>query len=244
MLRPLGCGLLAVGLVVGVIDVSEEPAWATSDQATSVKVGTSAFLAGMYTEAALKANGSFGSGSVPAGFHPQNGSSELGFVVVRETTQPSWSAASAADLVDGDFFVPGMAYEGWTLKVGSVNGHNSIYQTGIPGSLGSVTDATDTSGNNWVTWESTAPFEGLTIAKTYNVPQAGQRVDIRVTLTNTTGAPITNIYYGRGVDPDDGNSAVDPDDFTSQFTSTNTIVSQISDVGASSSRVSAEFTRG
>ena len=66
--------LLTVALVVGVVGPSEEPAWATSDQATSVKVGPDAFLAGMYVEAGVKENGSFGSSSAaPAGFHPQPG---------------------------------------------------------------------------------------------------------------------------------------------------------------------------
>ncbi|MTA33494.1 MAG: hypothetical protein F2556_06330, partial [Actinobacteria bacterium] len=231
--------LLTVALVVGVVGPSEEPAWATSDQATSVKVGPDAFLAGMYVEAGVKENGSFGSSSAaPAGFHPQPGpTGKLGFVAVRDTAQSSWSAASAAGLVDGDFFVPGSPYEGWALKVGSVVGSNYHSATDIPGSLGSVTNATGTSGNNTVSWSSTAPFQGVTIAKTYSLPQAGQRVDVSVTLTNTTGAPITDIYYGRGVDPDDGNSTSDP------YTSTNTIVSQINE-GGSSSRVSAAFGRG
>ena len=244
MLKFMTFGLLTVALVVGVVGPSEEPAWATSDQATSVKVGSSAYLAGMYTEAGLKANGSFGGSPAPAGFHPQQGASRLGFVVVRDTTQPSWSAASLAGLVDGDFFVPGTPYEGWALKVGSVlaqNNHAFFGTNGVPeisGSLGTVTNATGTSGNNTVGWTSSAPFEGVTIAKTYSLPQAGQRVDVSVTLTNTTGAPITNIYYGRGVDPDDANMA--PGDI---YTSTNTVVSQISE-GGSSSRVSAAFTRG
>ena len=249
MLRQLGCGLLAVGLVVGVIDVSEEPAWATSDQATSVKVGPTAFLAGMYAEAAIRGNGSFGSSFSPAGFHASDGpSNSLGFVAIRDAAQPSWAAADAAGLVDGDFFVPGVPVEVWALKVGSVLGYNNHELSNadptlgnpneIAGSLGSVTDATGTSGNNTVSWSSSAPFQGLNIVKTYSLPQAGQRVDVTVTLTNSTGAPIADIYYGRGLDPDDGQLTV-PD----VYRSTNTIVSQIS-AGGSSSRVSAEFTRG
>jgi hypothetical protein len=237
IVKTLTFSLLTVALVVGVVGPSEEPAWATSDQATSVNEGTDAFLAGMYVEAGVKENGSFGSSSAaPAGFHPQ-GVAGIGFVAVRDTAQPSWSAASAASLVDGDFFLPGSPYEGWALKVGAVLGSNNDGATAIAGSLGSVTNATGTSGDNTVTWSSSAPFEGVNIVKTYSLPQAGQRVDVTVTLTNpSTTATITDIYYGRGVDPDDGNSA-DP------FTSTNTVVSQINE-GGSSSRVSAAFTRG
>lgn len=238
--KSLSYGLLTATLVVGVVLPSGGAAWATSDQATSVKVGPNAFLAGMYTEAGLKGNGSFGSrGLIPSGFHPQ-GSTAIGFVVIRDKAQPSWSAASVADLVDGDFFTPGTAYEGWALKVGSVlgtNNHGFDFANEIDGSLGSVTNATGDTGNNTVGWTSSTPFQGVSIVKTYSLPQAGQRVDVTVTLTNTTGAAITNIYYGRGVDPDDGNSA-------EIFPSTNTVVSQISEPGASSSRVSAAFTRG
>lgn len=231
-----------VALLVGVGSLSAGPATATSDHATSLKVGTNAFLAGLYAEAGLKANGSFGSrGAVPSGFHLQ-GATDLGFVVVRDVAQPSWSSAAAADLVDGDFFTPGTSYEGWALKVGSVLGYNNhdfsfMNANEIEGELGNVTNVTGTFGNNTVMWTSNAPFQGIDIEKTYSLPQAGQRVNVTVTLTNTTGAPITNIYYGRGVDPDDGNS----DDI---YPSTNTVVSQISELGSSSSRVSATFTRG
>jgi hypothetical protein len=254
IVKTLTFSLLTVALVVGVVGPSEEPAWATSDEAISVKEGTDAFLAGMYVEAGVKNNGSFGSDGpppsvapTPGGFHPQGlGVTGIGFVAIRDTAQPSWSAASAVDLVDGDFFLPGSPYEGWALKVGAVQGNNHNDNNGapgaedapgIPGSLGSVTNATGTSGNNTVTWSSSAPFQGVTIEKTYSLPQAGQRVDVSVTLTNSTGATITDIYYGRGVDPDDGNNSDD------QFTSTNTVVSQINE-GGSSSRVSAAFTRG
>ena len=123
--KSLSYGLLTATLVVGVVLSSGGAAWATSDRATSVKVGSNAFLAGMYAEAGLKENGSFGSrGPIPSGFHPQ-GASNLGFVVIRDKEQPSWSAASGAGLVDGDFFAPGTAYEGWALKVGSVLGYNN-----------------------------------------------------------------------------------------------------------------------
>nr|KGA06953.1 MAG: hypothetical protein GM42_2600 [actinobacterium acMicro-1] len=240
--KSLSYGLLTATLVVGFVFPSGGAAWATSDQATSVKVGSNAFLAGMYAEAGLKENGSFGSrGPTPSGFHPQ-GSTAIGFVVIRDKAQPSWSSASGADVVDGDFFTPGTAYEGWALKVGSVLGYNNhdfsfVNFNEISGTLGSVTNATGDSGNNTVGWASSTPFQGVNIVKTYSLPQAGQRVDVTVTLTNTTGAPITNIYYGRGLDPDDGNSV-------DIFPSTNTVVSQISEPGASSSRVSAAFTRG
>ncbi|CAB4569423.1 unannotated protein [freshwater metagenome] len=238
MLRHLGFGLLTFALVVGVIGTSEQPAWATSDEATSVKVGTDVFLAGMYVEAGLKENGSFGSaGTAPGGFHPQ-GVTGIGFVAVRDTAQPSWSAASAAGLVDGDFFLPGTPVEAWALKVGSVVGNNTDVDTDIPGFWLPVTDATGTSGNNTVRWASTATWEGLNIVKTYSVPQAGQRVDVEVMLTNATTSEMTNIYYGRGLDPDDAQLPV-----PAMYQSTNTIVSQISE-GGSSSRVSAAFTRG
>jgi hypothetical protein len=220
---------LTFASLVGVLGPSEEVAYATSDQATSVKQGSDAFLAGMYVEAGLKANGSFGSTSAaPDGFHPQ-GVSGIGFVAIRDSAQPSWSAASALDLVDGDFFLPGMPYEGWALKVGSGVGWNNNGQTSISGSLGTVSNVTEDSGNNTVTWSSDTPFQGLQIGKTYSLPQAGQRVDVEVTLTNTTGAEIPGIYYGRGVDPDDANSCG-----TDCFTSTNTVVSQISEGGTSS----------
>ena len=234
---------LVTGLAIGVVGNSQDVAWATSDQATSAKVNSDAFLAGMYVEAGLKTNGSFGSiEDAPGAFHPQPwslnpGSRKLGFVAVRDTAQPDWVAAKAAGLVDGDFFAAGTPYEGWALKVDTFLASNNDTTSGIPGSLGGVTNATGTSGNNTVGWTSNAPFRGISIMKTYSLPQAGQRVDVSVTLTNSTGATISNIYYGRGVDPDDANNTANV------FRSTNKVVSQISE-GGSSSRVSAAFIRG
>lgn len=231
---------LAIGLMVSVgassLVATPEAVFATTDQATSQNKGVEAFLAGKFVEVGVRANGAFGSsGGAPTGFHPQQGSN-VGFVAIRDMTQSSWTAAKSAGLVDGDFFLPGSPYEGWGIRVGSSRTNNNDSATGIAGTLGAVVNATGDSGNNTVTWTSNAAYNGIQISKTYSVPQSGQSLDVTVTLTNPGDFAISDIFYGRGVDPDDSQSS-DP------YTTTNTVVAQYSEA-TPYSLVRASFTRG
>jgi hypothetical protein len=79
-----------------------------------------AFLMGQYAEVGVRANGAFGSTTVPAGFH-SNVSNCLGFRVDRD--KDGWGTTSNTD--DGDFFCPGSPYEGWELKVGTGTAKNN-----------------------------------------------------------------------------------------------------------------------
>ena len=198
------------------------PANATSDQAVSQIVDNHAFLAGKFVEVGVRPNGSFGSDETPAGFHNQEDG--LGFVSIRDTSISSWSAAVAANKRDGDFFVPGSPYEGWAFRVGSSLAFNNDGDVDIPGALTNL----QTAPINSVKWTATNPFEGISIEKVYSVPNEGQRLDISVTLTNTTVAPISDIYYGRGVDPDNGALAADD-----PYVSTNTVAAQYATQGYS-----------
>jgi tRNA (Thr-GGU) A37 N-methylase len=235
-MRATAAAVLVVALAVALVP-NARAAHATTDVATSANNGGEAFLAGKYVEVGVRANGAFGSSSsnVPSGFHPQSGG--LGFVAIRDKAQTSWSAARAANLLDGDFFVPGTPYEGWGIKVGSnTHANNNHSVTGIAGTLGSVTNATVDGANNTVTWTATTDHHGIGISKTYSVPQDGQSLNIVTTLTNNSGSTISSLYYGRGVDPDNQRDA-------DTYNSTNRIVAQYS--GATPySLVRAEFSQG
>ena len=150
------------------------------------------FLQGKFAEVGVRANGAFGSTSVPSGFHA-NPPNCLGFRVDRE--MDGWGATTD----DGDYFCPGAPFEGWQMKVAGSIGKNDHGQTGI---AGGVSDIQDSGSSQCVSWNSASPYNGVSVSQRYCVPTAGQALHTDVTLTNTTGSAVSDIYFGRGFDPD------------------------------------------
>jgi hypothetical protein len=182
---------LIVSLVLLALFVPVSAAEATFTTNTQISDGQG-FLQGEFAEVGVRANGAFGSTSVPSGFHP-NPTTCLGFRVDRE--MDGWGTTTD----DGDYFCPGSPFEGWQVKVGSSLGLNDHYQTGVSGSV----SAPQASGSSQcVSWNSTSPYNGVSISQRYCVPTAGQALHTDVTLTNTTGSAVSDIYFGRGFDPD------------------------------------------
>ena len=186
-------------------------------------VANEGFLQGLYAEVGIRANGAFGSTSVPSGFHATN-SPCIGFRVDR--SKDGWGVTTD----DGDFFCPGSPYEDWALSVGGTSSSaNSNSGTGIPGAN---SNATTSGTTHSVTWTSTSNLSGVAVRIINSIDNAGQTLNTDVTLTNTTASPIANVYFGRGVDPDNATAS-------GVYTSTNTVVGQ-----GSSSFVKAEWTNG
>jgi hypothetical protein len=167
------------------------PAGATFTTNTQISNGQ-AFLQGEYAEVGVRANGAFGSTSVPSGFHA-NPTNCLGFRVDRE--MDGWGETTD----DGDYFCPGSPFEGWQMKVAGSIGKNDHGQTLI---AGAVSDIQDSGSSQCVSWISASPFNGVSVSQRYCVPTAGQALHTDVTLTNTTESAISDVYFGRGFDPD------------------------------------------
>ena len=157
--------------------------------------GGQAFLQGEFAEVGVRANGAFGSTNVPTGFH-QNVTNCLGFRVDR--AYDGWGNSATTD--DGDFFCPGSPFEGWQFKVGANFAKNDNSVTNISGA---VSDLQTTGSAQCVSWNSASPYNGITVSQRYCVPIDGQALHTDVTLENTSGASINDIYFGRGFDPDD-----------------------------------------
>jgi hypothetical protein len=168
-----------------------QPVEATFTTNTQISNGQG-FLQGEFAEVGVRANGAFGSTSVPSGFHA-NPANCLGFRVDRE--MDGWGTTTD----DGDYFCPGSPFEGWQVKVGSSIGKNDHGQTGV---AGSVSDIQNSGSSQCVSWNSASPYNGVSISQRYCVPTAGQALHTDVTLTNTTGSAVSDIYFGRGFDPD------------------------------------------
>ena len=163
------------------------------------------FLQGNYVEVGIRQNGAFGSSVLPTGLHGNSGQC-LGFRVDRQKN--GWGATSGSNpnwvnIDDGDYFCPGTQYEGWSLKVGNgttaFNNHENSTSAAIPGSISNlVTTAEEQS----IDWQSTSSYQGISVKQVSRVPTLGQSLHVDVTLTNTSANAISNIFYGRGYDPD------------------------------------------
>jgi hypothetical protein len=185
------------------------------------------FLQGQYVEVGIRPNGAFGSSGspspIPAGYHATNAPC-LGFRVDR--SKDGWGVTTD----DGDFFCPGTPYEEWMLNVGGSSlAYNSNSITSIAGSL---SNANTTGSTHSITWTSTSNYQGITVQIINSIDEAGQALNTDVTLTNSSVNSINNIYFGRGVDPDNNTNP-------GIYNSTNTITGQ-----GSSSFVKAVFSNG
>ena len=152
------------------------------------------FLQGEFAEVGVRANGAFGSTNVPTGFH-QNVTNCLGFRVDRAFD--GWGNPASVD--DGDFFCPGSPFEGWQFKVGSNLAKNDNSQTGLSGAVSNL-ETSDSS--QCVSWASATAYNGVTVNQRYCVPTDGQALHTDVTIENTSDSAISDIYFGRGFDPD------------------------------------------
>lgn len=171
------------------------PALATTGP-TAQLAGGELFMGTPKVEVGARVNGSFGStAAAPAGYNPRTQSGTiLGFRV--NPDECDWAAVGCA--TQGDFFTPGSPYEAWGLQVGAAGqAYDYNAATLLPGSFTSA----DPSGVSGV-WQSAAPFQGVSVKQTYSVPAFAWMIDTRVELTNTTGATISDVYFMRGLDPD------------------------------------------
>ena len=190
--------------------------------ATSQIVGSEAFLQSRYTEVGIRANGSLGSTTAaPAGFHARvDGLASDGVSLMLDRDKDGWGTGTD----DGDFFLPGTPFEGWGIEVGGTVYANNHTTTDIPGTFSNLV----TTGDNSVTWTADAPVGGIGVEQVFLTPRSDRLVHMDVTVTNTTAATLTDIYYWRGADPDNNQSV------TGTFDTTNTIDSQFFGTGLAS----------
>ncbi len=188
---------LIAGGALALLATAVTPAFATGGPTAEI-VTNNLFMGTTKVEAGARANGSFGSTvAAPAGYSPRTdgGTPILGFRV--NPNECGWT--DPACLTQGDFFTPGSPYEAWGIQVGdgTTPAYNSNSANGIPGAFASA-DAPGVTG----VWRATAPFGGIAVKQTYAIPPYAWMIDTTVELTNTTGAAINDVYFLRGLDPD------------------------------------------
>jgi hypothetical protein len=176
------------------------------------------FLQGNFVEVGIGGNGHFGStGSAPDGYHPRDdeGEGRIGFISDRD--KDGWENGQD----DGDFFVPGTPFEGFGIDVGGTSYFNNHEDTDIPRQ--SEVTYTD-SDRQQSTWVSKVMPNGLQVTQVATVPVNDQRLDVTVTLANTSDTVLTDVYYSRQVDNDANVYACR--EFKSGWSSLNTVVAQ------------------
>ena len=173
-----------------------------------------AFLQGKFVEVGVNGNAAFGSSvAAPSGYHPKGGtgttnpcnsttgpgSTALGFVA--DPQKDGWTVGgtpSGYPNYIGDYFLPGSPFEGWTLNA---NGTELRNWNGISNAMtGNFTGYTNTGSHISATWNGSGA--GLAITQVTSLDTGDLYFYMNVTLTNTTGSTISNVYYGRDVDPD------------------------------------------
>jgi uncharacterized protein YjdB len=175
-----------------------------------------AFLQGNYVEVGINGNGAFGSSvAAPSGYHPKGGSAvtnpcnsssgpsgtDLGFVA--DPAKDGWTVggtpAGFPNYI-GDYFLPGSPFEGWSLEINGTEYQNWNANGALDAVVGSFTNYTNTGTHKSATWQG--QVAGLAVQQVTALDTGDLYFTINVTLTNTTGSTISNVYYGRYVDPD------------------------------------------
>ena len=181
-------------------------------------VGGNGYLIGNLVEVAVDGNGGHEGTADWAGHHSRGGLPAVPFGFVENSNMDGWLA------YDGDFFTAGTPENGFGLEINGTNYSNNAWNSGtstvflnqIPKLPGST--ITHTLEDQCITVEWTGKVAGIIINVKYHLIETELFYTTEVTLTNTTGSTLNNVYYYRNVDPDNNKA------LTGNFATTNTIV--------------------
>ena len=213
-------------------------------------VGDNMFLQGRWLEVGLAPNGSMGTTrNTPAGYHPRSGGggtywdpatctstfASQALASVYDWGHDGWTTGTPAYM--GDYTLPGGPWEGWAVQVGTtVNfAYFTAYQSsttgcnGFTGSGGGATTATtggftsySSAGGRLIgNWSGTTGSGTVGIRKEYRVDTVSSSLVVTAVFKNLTGSAISNVYYFRGLDPDNNETISG-----GAFSTNNTIVYQ------------------
>lgn len=187
-------------------------------------VGGDVYLQGQYAEVGISSCGKFGTESTappalgPYGVYHPNIGTTLGFVsdagkngwttsgptVGKVTGHPTGGTPSLPNFC-GDYFRPGSPEEGFVV---SVNGTNYINNgsSGCGGAMipGTVTSYTNTGTTTVGVWTGNIAVPGGTVQVTATTTVYFDKTYFitRVSITNNSPNPVTDVYYMRTLDPD------------------------------------------
>ncbi len=163
-------------------------------------IAPNCYVKGDYVEVAVASTGAYGCTSTPAGYHPNVGTS-MGFV--SDPDKDGWAVVSPGSaMYMGDYFVPGSPYEGWDFKAAGTTYRyrNQTMGGACPGTSCANISYTATATEQSTVWQGVAG--GLQITQRTVVKKDKAYFVIYVDVENTTAATINNVFYFRGLDPD------------------------------------------
>jgi len=161
-----------------------------------------AFIKGDLVEVGVHPNGGFGSScAAPTGYHPDVAGTGDALGFVSDPEKDGWLVSvPPSPRYMGDYFVPGSPYEGWSIQA---NGGTLAYgrgRTGSSGITGSNISYTATASQQSTVWQGT--YGNLSVTQTTTLKKDKLYFVMSVDIVNSGTTSIPNIYYFRGVDPD------------------------------------------
>jgi gliding motility-associated-like protein len=199
-------------LMAGAIGIS-------SMQAVAQLNPQGGYLMGNQVEVGIHNHGHEGTWDIAGSNSRTNSSTEVYLGFVANPQNDGWVD------YDGDFFTPGSPENGFGLEINGVNYSNNGYdpnsfwppmpQYEIPGSLSNYQQNGDCIS---VQWDGAINNVAMKIVYSLNITQLYYTTE--VTLTNNTGAALSDLYYYRNLDPDNN------EELTFEYSTQNTIVSQ------------------
>ncbi|MBL7713103.1 MAG: hypothetical protein JNL13_11580, partial [Chitinophagaceae bacterium] len=189
-----------------------------SGEVAAQRVAGSVFLKGQFVEVGTHTTGAFGAGAAPpAGYHLGPGMARLGFV--SDPDQDGWLvSAPGRTAYMGDYFVPGSPFEGWELEINGTKRRN--HASGMASADIAMTSSSYTTSatEDVATW--TGSTGGIDITQRVVLKKNKVYFVIYVDLVNSGATTLNNIYYYRGLDPDNEQN------WSGSFNTKNTIVYQ------------------
>ena len=159
-------------------------------------VGSDAFMQGDVVEIGVNTCGAYASNSAPPAGYVVTGLTGLNFIC--DVDGDGWDVGEAEYC--GDYAVPGSPVEGWGIEISGISYFNTDRTCGISDVDGEITSYAAEGDSVVVIWEGSVA--GVDIQQR-SVLYTNQYYFLTwITLTNTTGSALSDIYYKRNIDPD------------------------------------------
>lgn len=158
--------------------------------------GTDAFIQGTYVEIGVNTCGAYASNTTPPAGYVVTGLTGLNFIA--DSDMDGWDIGSPEHC--GDYAIPGSPVEGWGIEISGTSYHNTDKTCVTSDIDGEIVSYTSTGDSVEVIWEGSVA--GVDIQQR-SVLYTGDLYFLTwITLTNTTGSALSDIYYKRNIDPD------------------------------------------
>ena len=169
--------------------------WIGQSNVQGQLIGTSGYIIGDNVEIGINDSGHEGAPRLIPSHNRSNQAlgSPVYFGFVANPQLDGWGS------FDGDFFTPGTPENGFGIEVGGVNYSNNAAGD-LEQIIGSITSYDEVGDCIFIEWDGDAA--NVHVHVVYRLIKTELYYTTEVTLTNTAGTDLTNVYYYRNLDPD------------------------------------------